>query len=99
MGSDEAPETHGAHGAHDTDETLSAQGWQPVRILHELEMTRSRGFPSEQRDPAEMRRWCERHFPDRHRATRDAEGHHVFWFRQPRDAQRFALHWFPWKCS
>tara|TARA_R110001599_G_scaffold28592_1_gene98727 strand:- start:43 stop:300 length:258 start_codon:yes stop_codon:yes gene_type:complete len=72
--------------------------WQPVRILHALDTSRSLGWPKENRNFVEMHTWCKKHSKHDWRMVLNKETVATFWFESRRDAQEFALRWFPFKC-
>jgi len=74
------------------------ENWQPVRILHPLDTSRSRGWPPENRDVVQMLSWCKKHCRGGWRVSLEGEPIATFWFEWPRDAQEFAVRWFPYKC-
>jgi hypothetical protein len=74
------------------------ESWQPVRILHALDTSRSLGWPPENRDFRPMHAWCSRHCRGRWRMALDEQTVATFWFEHSRDAQEFAIRWFPYKC-
>lgn len=73
-------------------------GWQPVRILKALDGSRSLGWPPENRDVHAMAIWCERHCQGGWVIDLNEDTAATFRFERGRDAQEFALRWFPYKC-
>lgn len=75
------------------------QHWQPVRILHALDRhSRSLGWPPENRNTAEMQKWCEKRCRSNWLIDFDDDSVATFWFESRRDAAEFAIRWFPFKC-
>lgn len=73
-------------------------GWQPVRILKALDTSRSLGWPPENRDVRPMAAWCEKHCKGGWVIDLNEDTVATFRFERGRDAQEFALRWFPYKC-
>jgi hypothetical protein len=73
--------------------------WQPVRILRALgKHSRSLGWPPENRNTSEMEAWRQKHCRGGWLIDFDDESVATLRFEQRRDAQEFALRWFPFKC-
>ena len=51
------------------------------------------------RNPAPMIAWCEKELQHPWKAVLEPDLTQVFWFEHSDDAQRFALRFFPFKCS
>ncbi len=51
------------------------------------------------RDPRPMVSWCEKRVRNPWKAVLEPDLTQVFWFEHSDDAQRFALRFFPFKCS
>jgi hypothetical protein len=74
------------------------RNWQPVRILKALDTSRSLGWPPENRDVRPMVDWCEKHCKGGWTIDLAENTVATFRFENSRDAQEFALRWFPFKC-
>lgn len=74
------------------------EDWQPVRILKALDSSRSLGWPPENRDFTQMHAWCVKHCKGAWEMALDENTVATFWFQLPREAQEFAVRWFPFKC-
>ena len=51
------------------------------------------------RDPRPMVAWCEKRVRHPWKAVLEPDLTQVFWFEHNDDAQRFALRFFPFRCS
>lgn len=78
---------------------LPPEDWHPVRILPKRSMWRPRSAPPARRDPQPMIAWCEKRVRHPWKAVLEPDLTQVFWFEHNDDAQRFALRFFPFKCS
>ncbi len=78
---------------------LPPETWYPVRILPERRLRRFRRTPQGRRDPAPMIAWCKKEVQRPWKAILEPDMTPVFWFEHSEDAQRFALRFFPFKCS
>jgi hypothetical protein len=72
--------------------------WQPVRILKAFDTSRSLGWPPENRDVRPMAAWCEKFCRGGWAFDLEDATVATFHFERPRDAQEFAVRWFPYKC-
>lgn len=85
---------------------VTANYWQPARVLVGRGLSRSRGFPESAPDFIRMREWCKAACRGRWAAETVTatlqewgEGGVTFWFEQPMEGHRFALKWLPMKCT
>ena len=72
--------------------------WHPVRILPKRSLWRRRAPPA-RRNPRPMIAWCEQQARSPWKAVLEPDLTQVFWFEDNDDAQRFALRFFPFRCS
>jgi hypothetical protein len=83
-----------------------SQYWQPIRVMLEDRVVRSRGFPEPSPNFTAMTNWCGTSCEgawviERNTVTmRDAKDAGVtFWFEEGMDAINFTMRWLPIKCT